>query len=135
MLNRLDQTLNFHAQALRLRDQRQQVLASNIANADTPNYKARDLDFRASLASALQGTPAAGGVRLAATAPGHLPGKPGLAAEAGLLYRTPAQGNVDGNTVDVDAERAAFADNTVHYEFNLNRLSSQIKGILAAIQG
>ena len=135
MLNRLDQTLNFHAQALRLRDQRQQVLASNIANADTPNYKARDMDFRTSLQSALKGAPATGGVTLAATAPGHLAGKPGLAAEAGLLYRNPAQGNVDGNTVDVDAERAAFADNTVHYEFNLNRLSSQIKGILAAIQG
>lgn len=135
MLNRLDQTLNFHAQALRLRDQRQQVLASNIANADTPNYKARDMDFRASLQSALQGSPAAGGVKLAATAPGHLAGKPGLGADAGLLYRNPAQGNVDGNTVDVDAERAAFADNTVHYEFNLNRLTSQIKGILAAIQG
>ncbi len=134
MLNRLDQTLNFHAQALRLRDQRQQVLASNIANADTPNYKARDMDFRASLQSALKGAPAAGGVKLAATAPGHLAGKPGL-SDTGLLYRTPAQGNVDGNTVDVDAERAAFADNTVHYEFNLTRLTSQIKGILAAIQG
>lgn len=134
MLNRLDQTLNFHAQALRLRDQRQQVLASNIANADTPNYKARDLDFRASLQSALKGDPAPGGVKLAATAPGHLAGKPGF-ADAGLLYRTPAQGNVDGNTVDVDAERAAFADNTVHYEFNLTRLTQQIKGILAAIQG
>ncbi len=52
-----------------------------------------------------------------------------------MQYRTPAQGNVDGNTVDVDAERAAFAENTVHYEFNLTRLSMQIKGLLAAIQG
>jgi flagellar basal-body rod protein FlgB len=134
MLNRLDDMLNFHTQALRVRDQRQQVLASNIANADTPNYKARDLDFRAALKGALNGTPAAGAA-LATTAPGHLAGNPGQAAEAGLLYRTPAQGSVDGNTVDMDAERAAFADNAIHYEFNLTRLSQQIKGLMAAIQG
>ena len=135
MLNRLDDMLNFHTQALRVRDQRQQVLASNIANADTPHYKARDLDFKATLQGALQGTAASGGVALAATTPGHLAGSPGLAADAGLLYRTPAQGSVDGNTVDMDAERAAFADNAVHYEFNLTRLSQQIKGLLSVIQG
>lgn len=140
MLNRLDEMLNFHTQALRVRDQRQQVLASNIANADTPHYKARDLDFNTALQSALKGSgtgaPAAGGgVRLATTAPGHLSGAPGLASEAGLLYRNPAQGSVDGNTVDVDAERAAMAENTVHYEFNLTRLGQQIKGLLSAIQG
>jgi len=135
MLNRLDDMLNFHTEALRVRDQRQQVLASNIANADTPTYKARDLDFRTALQGALKGASVTGSAGLATTAPGHLPGKPGLAAEAGLLYRTPAQGSVDGNTVDMDAERAAFADNTVHYEFNLTRLGQQIKGMLAAIQG
>ncbi|MBN8763939.1 MAG: flagellar basal body rod protein FlgB [Thiobacillus sp.] len=106
MLNRLDDMLNFNTQALRVREQRQQVLASNIANADTPNYKARDLDF-----------------------------KTAAAAEAGLLYRTPAQGSVDGNTVNIDAERAAFADNAVHYEFNLTRITQQIKTMMAAIQG
>src|SRR5512139_3491507 len=135
MLNRLDDMLNFNTQALRIRDQRQQVLASNIANADTPNYRARDLDFRAALQGALQGSSAAGGAELATTAQGHLAGNPGLAAEAGLLYRTPAQGSVDGNTVNMDAERAAFAENAVHYEFNLNRISQQIKSMLAVIQG
>ena len=135
MLNRLDDMLNFHTQALRVRDQRQQVLASNIANADTPNFKARDVDFKTALQGALQAAPAAGGAALATTAPGHLAGAPGLAAEAGLLYRTPAQGSIDGNTVDLDAERAAFADNAIHYEFNLTRLTQQIKGVMAAIQG
>ncbi|NTV86229.1 MAG: flagellar basal body rod protein FlgB [Burkholderiaceae bacterium] len=135
MLNRLDEMLNFHQQALRIRDQRQQVLASNIANADTPHYKARDLEFKAALQGALKGTPAAGGVALATTAPGHLAAKPGLAVDAGLLYRTPAQGSVDGNTVDVDAERAAFAENTIQYEFNLTRINQQIKGLLSVIQG
>lgn len=135
MLNRLDETLNFHAQALRVREQRQQVLASNIANADTPNYKARDLDFKSTLEGALKGAATTAGTRLETTAPGHMTGNAALAADAALLYRNPAQGNVDGNTVDVDAERAAFAENTVHYEFNLTRLSMQIKGLLSAIQG
>ena len=135
MLNRLDDMLNFHTQALRVRDQRQQVLASNIANADTPNFKARDMDFKAALQGALSGSPAAGGVALAATSPGHLAGKAGLSGSAGLLYRTPAQGSVDGNTVNVDAERAAFAENAMQYEFNLIRLTSQIKGMLTSIQG
>jgi len=135
MLNRLDDMLNFHTQALRVRDQRQQVLASNIANADTPNYKARDLDFNAALQGALKGTGTPAGMSVATTAPGHMKGAAGAGAEAGLLYRTPPQGSVDGNTVDMDAERAAFADNAVHYEFNLTRLSQQIKGLLAVIQG
>lgn len=141
MLNRLDDMLNFHAQALRLRDQRQQVLASNIANADTPNYKARDFDFKNALSSALGGQPAPGGqpaqggAALATTAPGHLNGSPELSTSSFLQYRNPSQGNVDGNTVDVDAERAAFAENAVQYEFNLTRVSSQIKSMLAVIQG
>ncbi|MFN3715115.1 MAG: flagellar basal body rod protein FlgB [Thiobacillus sp.] len=135
MLNRLDDMLNFHAQALRLREQRQQVLASNIANADTPNYKARDFDFQSALARALGGQPAPGGVGLATTAAGHLQGSPELSSQSFLQYRHPSQGNVDGNTVDVDAERAAFAENAVQYEFNLTRVSSQIKSMLAVIQG
>ncbi len=135
MMNRLDDMLSFHTQALRVRDQRQQVLASNIANADTPNYKARDVDFNAALQSALKGSAATNGMTVATTAPGHMQGNPGLAAEAGLLYRNPSQGSVDGNTVEMDTERAAFADNALHYEFNLTRISQQIKGMLAVIQG
>ena len=140
MLNRLDDMLNFHTQALRVRDQRQQVLASNIANADTPNYKARDVDFNTALqnvlkSSALKGAASAGGMSVATTAPGHMKGNAGQANEAGLLYRTPSQGSIDGNTVEMDTERAAFADNALHYEFNLNRLSSQIKSMRSVIQG
>ncbi|OJW91295.1 MAG: flagellar basal-body rod protein FlgB [Thiobacillus sp. 65-1402] len=134
-MNRLDDMLNFHQQALRIRDQRQQVLASNIANADTPHYKARDMDFKAALQGALKGGSTPGATPLATTAPGHLAGNSGQTAAAGLLYRTPAQGSVDGNTVDVDAERAAFAENAIQYEFNLTRINQQIKGLLSAIQG
>jgi flagellar basal-body rod protein FlgB len=135
MSNGIDDLLGFQQQALRVRDQRQQVLASNIANADTPNYKARDINFKAALQSALKGSDAPGGVAMATTSPGHLAGKAGLSGNAGLLYRTPAQGSVDGNTVDMDAERAAFAENAVQYEFNLTQINQQIKNMLTSIQG
>ncbi|MDP1929045.1 MAG: flagellar basal body rod protein FlgB [Thiobacillus sp.] len=135
MSNRIDDLLSFHQQALRVRDQRQQVLASNIANADTPNYKARDIDFKASLHAAMNGSGTPGAVAMATTAPGHLAGKANPSGNAGLLYRTPAQGSVDGNTVDIDAERAAFTENSVQYEFNLTRINQQIKGLLTSIQG
>ena len=135
MSNRLDDLLGFHQQALRVRGQRQQVLASNMANADTPNYKARDIDFKTALQGALNGTGAAGGVAMTTSASGHMAGKAGMSGQAGLLYRTPAQGSVDGNTVDMDAERAAFTENAVQYEFSLTRISQQIKGMLTVIQG
>lgn len=135
MSNGVDNLLSFHQLALRVRDQRQQVLASNIANADTPNYKARDIDFKATLQAALGGSGTPGGVAMAATAPGHLAGQAGLSGNANLLYRTPAQGSVDGNTVDMDAERAAFTENAVQYEFNLTQINQQIKSMLTVIQG
>src|SRR3569623_37676 len=105
------------------------------SNAEQAGSTARDLDLKTALQSALQGTPATDGTALATTAPGHLAGNPGVAAEAGLLYRTPAQGSVAGNTVNMDAERAAFAGGAVHYEFNLTRITQQIKTMMAAIQG
>ena len=146
MIGKLDDYLRFHETALSLRSTRQELLASNIANADTPNYKARDVDF----ASALKGVLARGeGVApaLTGTAAKHLPGN-GVAASAGagakvetlpdgspLLYSAPAQGAVDGNTVDMDLERNAFADNAIRYEAAVTFLNSQIKGMLTAIQG
>lgn len=123
-MNQLDQLLNFNHQALNLRAQRQQVLASNIANADTPGYKARDYDFKSALATAVA-TPAA------AEASGGA--APAPAPE--LLYRSVIQPSIDGNTVDMDMERAQFAENTVHYEANITMLTHQIRMMLAAIQG
>jgi flagellar basal-body rod protein FlgB len=139
MSNSLDNLLSFHQQALSLRGFRQQLLASNIANGDTPNYKARDIDFTRTLQTVLaQGsaasTPAAA---LAITSPGHLGGNNAQEAldSAAVLYRTVDQNSIDGNTVDMDTERAQFADNSVHYEANLTMLNHQIKTMLAAIQG
>src|SRR3569833_956352 len=117
MIGKLDEALRFQETALSLRAQRQQLLASNIANADTPNYKARDVDFNSALKNALSsGTPASSG--LATTAKAHIPGNTvtGIIGGAPLLYLTPSQCNVDGNTVDIDTERNQFTDYALRNE-------------------
>jgi len=140
MIGKLDQMMQFNEAALSLRGQRQQVLASNIANADTPNYKARDIDF----SKALQGAMQRGGMgapvnapALATTASNHLSAgsRSASALSAPLMYRMPQQGSIDGNTVEMDTERNQFADNAIRYEAGLTFISSQIKGLLSAIQG
>ncbi|HSQ03482.1 MAG TPA: flagellar basal body rod protein FlgB [Burkholderiales bacterium] len=134
MISRLDELLNFHRTALNVRSQRQQVLASNIANADVPQFKARDIDFGQALESALaQGASSPG--NLSTTSPRHLSAAPESVHSANLLYRVPRQDSIDGNTVEMDVERAQFAENALHVEANLTFLNSQIKMMLAAIQG
>jgi flagellar basal-body rod protein FlgB len=139
MLGKLDDYLRFNETALNLRGQRQQMLASNIANADTPEYKARDIDFAAALNGAMQkANPAA--PPLAATAARHFPGAAPNAAGTlpdgtPLLFRSPAQGAVDGNTVEMDVERNQFADNGIRYETGVTLINAQIKNMMTAIQG
>ena len=138
MIGKLDDYLRFNEAALSLRSQRQELLASNIANADTPNYKARDIDFASALQGVLARTaPPAG--QLAATAPGHIARG---ALEGGTLadgtpvqYRGVVQGAVDGNTVDMDVERNQFADNALRYEAGITMINQQIRAMMAAIQG
>jgi flagellar basal-body rod protein FlgB len=131
-VNKLDNALGFHATALGLRAQRQQILAGNIANADTPHYKARDLDFGSALASAMSGRgPQA--LPMATTTAGHLSAQGAVGPHA-LMYRQASQNAVDGNTVDMDIERAQFAENAVHYEASINFLSGQLRSMLDAIQ-
>ena len=139
MIGKIDDALRFHQTVLSLRAQRQQILASNIANADTPNYKARDIDFNGAFSQAMarSGTEPSQPARTAAA---HLPGSnPNVTsgAQAGipLLYRSTVQGSVDGNTVDMDAERNQFVDNAVRYEAGVSFVNSRIKGLLSAIQG
>ena len=135
MNEKLDNFLQFHETALRLRAHRQQLLASNIANADTPNYKARDIAFSKSLQGALLRHGQAPG-ELIKTSLNHLPSSSTTAlGGASLLYRTAQQGSVDGNTVDMDVERNQFTDNAIRYEASLTVISAQIKSLLAAIQG
>ncbi|NEX62675.1 flagellar basal body rod protein FlgB [Noviherbaspirillum galbum] len=139
MVGKLDEALRFHETALSLRAQRQQLLASNIANADTPNYKARDIDFGGALKDALaRSSPASAPTAspLMRTAATHLNGVAAdkITGGATAQFRTAAQGSVDGNTVDMDAERNQFVDNAVRYEAGLTLISGQIKNLLAAIQ-
>jgi flagellar basal-body rod protein FlgB len=135
MIGKLDQALAFQSTALKLRSERQQVLSANIANADTPNYKAVDFDFGAALASA---TGAASGATpagtLATSSAGHSAGN-GSSLPVPIQFRTASQASVDGNTVEMDAERAQFADNAVRYEAALKFLNGQIKTMLSAVQG
>ena len=136
MLNRLGDTLDFQAQALSLRSERQRLIASNIANADTPGYVARDLDFAQALRQATGNLQPAR--TLQTSQPGHLGGS-GSAGSAGsvgnLTYATAAQTNLDRNTVDMDRERASFADNSVKYEATLRFINGNVRTVLSAITG
>jgi flagellar basal-body rod protein FlgB len=136
MIGKLDEYLRFNETALNLRAQRQQLLASNIANADTPNFKARDIDFNKALQGALSKSGPAQAPDLVKTDTVHLSSKNGnTIGGAQMLYRTEQQGNVDGNTVNMDTERNQFTDNAIRYEAGLTLINAQIKKMLSAIQG
>ena len=136
MLNRLTSTIDFNAQALMLRAERQRLIASNIANADTPGYVARDFDFASALRSATGdraggagnalGAPIAPGIRSLDSA--------GKVTEATLRYATPAQTNLDSNSVDMDRERASFADNAVRYEATLRFINGSLRTLQDAMK-
>jgi flagellar basal-body rod protein FlgB len=133
MLNRLSDTFDFHGQALTLRSERQRLLASNIANADTPGYVARDMNFARALQQATGGAPAAR--TLATSQPGHIAGSVAGGGAAALEYATASQTNLDRNTVDMDRERANFADNSVRYEATLRFINSHVRTLTSAITG
>jgi len=130
-------SIDFQSKALELQAERGRVLASNIANADTPNYKARDFSFQQALAvaTARSGTHSTAALQVVRTRPNHLSGPTGAPGGPPLLYRAPLQSAVDGNTVDLDVERANFAENSVRYEATLRFLNSQIKEMMTAING
>lgn len=138
ILNNLDSALSFHQSALRVRAQRQEVIAANIANADTPNYKARDIDFKSAMQQATQSSSGVG-LSTIKTSENHMNGvatnNSNSAGPGEPLFRPVLQGSVDGNTVDMDVERNAFADNAIRYEASLLMMNGQIKKMLTAIQG
>ncbi|HBA09045.1 flagellar basal body rod protein FlgB [Methylotenera mobilis] len=134
MINKLDAALSFHQNALRVRGQRQELIAANIANADTPHYKARDLDFNAAMKNAMAGASNKEAFNTSKTSPNHIDGKPSsIGGDA--LFRPVIQGSVDGNTVDMDVERNQFADNAIRYEASIIMINGQLKKMLSAIQG
>jgi flagellar basal-body rod protein FlgB len=137
MLNRLTDSLDLQGQALQLRSERQRLIASNIANADTPGYVARDMDFAKTLRAATGSLPAAG--TIATSHAGHIgaaaPGLSGGSVASELLYATPSQTSIDRNTVDMDRERASFADNAIKYEATLRFINSNVRTTLSSITG
>lgn len=125
----LEQSISVLSQGLGMRTKRHEVLASNIANADTPGYKARDFQFDAAMKNAMAGR--SGGVDVAKTSPGHLSGMSGGAADIG--YRAVSQASVDGNTVDMDVERTQITDNALQYQIIAQLLGDKFKGMRMAM--
>lgn len=153
MFANLTSGLDFHAKALVLRAERQRILASNIANADTPGYVARDFNFRETLQQMTQtsgfelSTPSRAMQLSTSTSTQNVSSQPGhialstnsfnstLSNTGALAYAVQSQPSVDGNSVDMDRERANFVDNSVRYESTLRFINGQSKTILSAIQG
>jgi flagellar basal-body rod protein FlgB len=130
----LDQYVSVHAAALDVRARRGELIANNLANADTPGYQARDIDFRQAMARAAGEQ--VSGVSLSTTQPGHIgPSMTGASTNPDLKYRTPLAPALDGNTVDAQIEQAAFAENAVRYQATLTFLNSKFRGLLTAILG
>ena len=124
-----EKALGIHPQALALREKRSEVLASNLANADTPGYKARDLNFQSVLKNAM---PEA--LPMEQTQSGHIV-PPDLLLGAQLLFRNPNQASLDGNTVEAQVEQAKYAENGVQYQASLRFLNGRISGLMTALRG
>ena len=126
--------LSFGETALKLRTYRQEVLGNNLTNSDTPNFKARDIDFASVLQNQLNGISDASSLKLARTNQNHLPGTSQV-DDPKLLYRTPNQPSMDGNTVDADIELSEFTKNSVFTQSALTLLTGTIKSRMSAITG
>jgi flagellar basal-body rod protein FlgB len=141
----IDDYLGTHANAIRLRSQRTKLLASNIANADTPNYKARDMAF-AEVLRDVGGAPQFAPKKLSLsrsqgsssgmnmTNDRHINGRQSVSTAAPLMYRQPQEASLDGNTVDKDMEQARFAENTIRYQASLEFIKSRVSGLVRALR-
>lgn len=129
----MDKLFGIHPQALMMRSQRTSLLASNLANADTPNYKARDIDFKAELSGQKQKV----SFNTRTTNPGHiaLNSPNGGMSSGSVLYRIPNQASLDGNTVESDVEQSNFAENAIRYQASLNFINGKIGTMIKALKG
>lgn len=128
----IDTVFGVSPDVLALRSRRTELIANNIANADTPHYKAVDLDFSSALAQARGGFTGSG---LQQTNAMHIDGTGSTGLGADVRYRMPIQPSLDGNTVEVDREHLAFMDNAIRYQASLNFLNGRIQGLLTALRG
>ena len=129
----LDKAFGIHQHGMLLRAKRAELLANNIANADTPNFKARDIDFKQAMKQAIEPS---GMAQLKTTNPKHI--STGVAMgnlSAELLYRNPLQPSVDGNTVDSHLEKSEFTQNAIQYQASVKFVTGRIKSLLTAIKG
>lgn len=133
MLDRLNEDFRFFQQSLGLRAQRQEVLSSNIANADTPNYKARDLEFGAVLEA--QQAKGQGSFTAARTSEHHIAAEGMEIADPSLRFRTPHHASLDQNTVDLQIEQASYAQNAVDFQASFTLLNSKFRGLMNALRG
>jgi len=134
MISKLDKELNFHHQALSLRAARQELLSSNVANADTPNFKAKDIDFASVLHEKLSLTTNLNKVGLNKTSSMHINSAAQGVFGDNILYRVPLQPSADGNTVDMDMERTRFADNAIKYDASITFLNNEFRNLTMAMQ-
>ena len=127
-MNKIGSYLNFHAQALELRSRRNEILASNIANAATPNFKARDLDFDSEIKRHVGIGP------LQITNEQYFPTMV-AATDNKMLFREPINPSLDGNTVELSVEQMEFSENVTRYQTTLTFLNNRITGLMSAIRG
>ena len=134
----IDNALGIHPQAVALRGQRSSILASNIANADTPGYKARDIDFKSIMNAHMQqnqsASKAGAAGRIYTTNEGHIDNQSAHTLTT-QLYRVPLMPSLDGNSVDVQLEQTSFAENSLQFQAGLRFLNGRLKGMLTAIKG
>lgn len=124
-----EKALGIHEPALKFRTQRAAVLANNLANTDTPNFKARDVSFQSVLQEKMSEK-----VSLNQTSQRHIEA-PGAATPPELLYRTPQQSSIDGNKVEEQVEQAAYMKNSLDFQFSFIKLNGSFKGLMKAIRG
>lgn len=125
-----DAALGIHAQALAGHSRRAEVLANNIANADTPGYQARDIDFKQVLAGVQNDR-----LELNTTRSGHITANASGSSAGDLMYRTPTQPSLDGNTVDLQMEQAEYAKNAMRFQGSFTFLNAKFRGLHTAIKG
>ncbi|MDQ7996999.1 MAG: flagellar basal body rod protein FlgB [Luteibacter sp.] len=136
MIDSSDKLFGVHAQALGLWQRRAEVISSNLANADTPGFLARDLDFKKAMTAATGATDGHT-LQMASTEDGHIGGNPAVALDQAnkLAYRAETQPTMDGNTVDTQVEQSQFAANAIHYQASLSFINAQIHTMRLAITG
>ena len=127
----IDNAFGIHEKAMHLQTRRAQLLSQNLANSDTPDYKAKDIDFKAALKSMQDGNIQK---PLAATQRGHIQPK-GFFMGVESMYRQPMQSSLDGNTVEPHVEMSEFTENSMRYLMTLRIMSGKINGMLSAIRG